>query len=73
VIINGNTLENSVGQYISMVQELTIAGASLRDPSLPERISVLGAHPVLALSRHPPGLPGKACGARPADIASPTW
>ncbi len=35
VIINGNTLENSVDQYISMVQELTIAGPSLRDPRYP--------------------------------------
>lgn len=35
VIINGNTLENSVDQYISMVQELTIAGASKRDPRYP--------------------------------------
>lgn len=35
VIINGNTLENSVDQYISMVQELTIAGPSQRDPRFP--------------------------------------
>lgn len=35
VIINGNTLENSVDQYISMVQEKTIAGASTRDPRYP--------------------------------------
>jgi len=35
VIINGNTLENSVDQYISMVQELTIAGPSQRDPRYP--------------------------------------
>ncbi|CAN7144285.1 hypothetical protein LJR071_000008 [Pseudomonas sp. LjRoot71] len=35
VIINGNTLENSVDQYISMVQEKTIAGPSARDPRFP--------------------------------------
>lgn len=35
VIINGNTLENSVDQYISMVQEATIAGPSKRDSRYP--------------------------------------
>lgn len=35
VIINGNTLESAVEQYISMVQELTIAGPSKRDPRFP--------------------------------------
>lgn len=35
VIINGNTLENSVDQYISMVQEKTVAGPSARDPRFP--------------------------------------
>lgn len=35
VIINGNTLENAVDQYISMVQEATIAGPSQRDPRYP--------------------------------------
>jgi len=35
VIINANTLENSIDQYISMVQEKTIAGPSLRDPRYP--------------------------------------
>lgn len=35
VIINGNTLENSVDQYTSMVQELTIAGPSQRDSRYP--------------------------------------
>ena len=35
VIINGNTLENSIDQYISMVQEKTIAGPSQRDPRFP--------------------------------------
>lgn len=35
VIINGNTLENSIDQYISMVQEKTIAGPSARDPRFP--------------------------------------
>ncbi|HET7267415.1 MAG TPA: hypothetical protein VFJ15_04845 [Oleiagrimonas sp.] len=35
VIINGNTLESAVDQYASMVQELTIAGPSQRDPRYP--------------------------------------
>lgn len=35
VIINANTLENSIDQYISMVQEKTIAGPSARDPRYP--------------------------------------
>lgn len=35
VIINGNTLENSVDQYISMVQEKAIAGPSKRDARYP--------------------------------------
>ena len=35
VIINGNTLENSVDQYISMVMEKTVAGPSARDPRYP--------------------------------------
>lgn len=34
-IANGNTLENAVDQYISMVQEKTIAGPSMRDPRFP--------------------------------------
>lgn len=33
VILNGNTLEGSVDQYISMVQEKTVAGPSPRNPS----------------------------------------
>lgn len=35
VIINGNTLESAVDQYISMVQELTIAGPSARNANYP--------------------------------------
>jgi hypothetical protein len=35
VVLNGNTLEYAVDQYISMVQEKAIAGASPRDPRLP--------------------------------------
>ncbi len=35
VILNGNTLENSIDQYISMVQELTIAGPSARNADFP--------------------------------------
>ena len=35
VIINANTLENSIDQYVSMVQEIAIAGPSKRDPRYP--------------------------------------
>lgn len=35
VILNGNTLENSIDQYISMIQEKTIAGPSQRNPDFP--------------------------------------
>lgn len=35
VILNGNTLESATEQYVSMVQEKTIAGPSLRDPRYP--------------------------------------
>lgn len=35
VILNGNTLENSIDQYISMVQEKTIAGPSARNADYP--------------------------------------
>ncbi|MCA9540408.1 MAG: hypothetical protein KC620_16025 [Myxococcales bacterium] len=33
VIANGNTLESSVNQYVSMVLEKTVAGPSARDPA----------------------------------------
>ncbi len=35
VILNGNTLENSIDQYISMVQELEMAGRSSRNSDYP--------------------------------------
>ena len=35
VVLNGNTLENSVDQYISMVAEKTMAGPSARNPEFP--------------------------------------
>jgi hypothetical protein len=35
VVLNGNTLENSIDQYISMVQEKEIAGPSVRNPDFP--------------------------------------
>ncbi len=35
VVLNANTLENSVDQYLSMVQEKTIAGPSVRHPDFP--------------------------------------
>ena len=52
VVLNGNTLENSVDQYISMVQEKEIAGPSERDPDFPN------VAPSSEMSSHPlsPGL-----------------
>lgn len=38
VILNGNTLEDSVDQYISMVAEKTIAGASKENPDFPSMV-----------------------------------
>ncbi len=38
VILNGNTLEAGLDQYISMVQEKEVAGASLRDPAFPNMV-----------------------------------
>lgn len=35
VVLNGNTLESSVDQYISMVMEKTIAGPSRQNPEFP--------------------------------------
>ncbi len=35
VVLNGNTLEDSVDQYISMVAEKTIAGPSVQNPDFP--------------------------------------
>ncbi len=38
VVLNGNTLENSVDQYISMVAEKTVAGPSQRHPDFPNMV-----------------------------------
>ncbi|NUP10164.1 MAG: hypothetical protein HOW73_29285 [Polyangiaceae bacterium] len=38
VVLNGNTLESSVEQYISMVAEKTIAGPSARNPEFPNMV-----------------------------------
>jgi hypothetical protein len=48
VLLNSNTLENSVDQYISMVQEKEIAGPSARNPDFPNMApsSEMTAHPL---------------------------
>lgn len=48
VVLNGNTLEGSVDQYISMVQEKEIAGPSSKNPDFPNVApsSELSAHPL---------------------------
>lgn len=38
VILNGNTLEGGLDQYISMVQEKEVAGPSVRDPEFPNMV-----------------------------------
>jgi len=37
-VLNGNTLEGSLEQYISMVQEKTVAGPSVRNPDFPNLV-----------------------------------
>lgn len=39
VVLNGNTLEGAVDQYISMVQEREIAGPSARNPDFPNVVT----------------------------------
>ncbi|MDI1450893.1 hypothetical protein QHF85_43030 [Polyangium sp. 6x1] len=39
VVINGNTLERGIDQYISMVQEKEVAGASRQNPDFPNMVS----------------------------------
>jgi hypothetical protein len=48
VVLNGNTLEGSVDQYISMVQEKELAGPSQRNSEFPNVApsSELSAHPL---------------------------
>ena len=38
VVLNGNTLERGIEQYISMLQERTIAGPSERNPKFPNML-----------------------------------
>ena len=42
VILNSNTLEDSIDQYDSMLKEKALADANKRDPAVPERLPVLG-------------------------------
>lgn len=39
VVLNGNTLEKGLSQYISMIVEKTIAGPSQRDKNFPNVVS----------------------------------
>ncbi len=39
VVLNGNTQESSVDQYLSMVQEKTIAGPSMRNAEFPNTVT----------------------------------
>jgi glyoxylase-like metal-dependent hydrolase (beta-lactamase superfamily II) len=38
IILNGNTLERGLDQYISMIQEKEIAGPSMRNPDFPNMV-----------------------------------
>jgi len=53
VVLNGNTLEGSVDQYISMVQEKELAGPSAKNPDFPNvaPTSELATHPLSAAIR----------------------
>jgi hypothetical protein len=66
VVLNGNTLEGSVDQYISMVQEKEIAGPSARNPDFPN------VAPSSELARHPlsPGV-GPTFHLGPISFGSP--
>lgn len=62
VILNGNTLENSIDQYISMIQEKTIAGPSLRNGDFPNvfpssELTSFWGNPIA----HPSHYVGHAC------------
>lgn len=39
VILNGNTLEHGLNQYVSMVIEKEIAGPSVRNPTFPNVVN----------------------------------
>jgi hypothetical protein len=39
VVLNGNTLEGGLDQYLSMVQEKEVAGPSARDPRFPNCVA----------------------------------
>lgn len=74
VVLNGNTLERGLEQYLSMVLEKTIAGPSARDPRFPAFMAsseltpawfAPGLGPTMAYgdvtwSRDPGGGPGRA-------------
>jgi hypothetical protein len=38
VVLNGNTLERGLDQYVSMILEKEIAGSSVRDPRFPNMV-----------------------------------
>jgi len=48
---SGNTLEGSIDQYLSMIQEREVAGRSRRNPGVLERRPFVRARPVLGAAR----------------------
>ena len=38
VVINGNTMEGGLDQYVSMILEKTLAGPSVRNPDFPNMV-----------------------------------
>ena len=62
VIINGNTLESAVDQYISMIQELSIAGPSKRDQRYPNIFPSSELAPSWMFPGDQAELPGEARG-----------
>ena len=54
VVLNGNTLEGAVDQYLSMILEKTIAGPSLKNPDFPNIVTSSELTPYRGLSRLKP-------------------
>jgi hypothetical protein len=71
VVLNGNTLEGSVDQYISMVQEKELAGPSAKNPDFPNvaPTSELATHP-LSIAIRPTFVVGELSFGTPRGSAS---
>lgn len=69
VILNGNTLENSIDQYLSMIQEKTIAGPSARNADFPNVFPSSELTPFWGNPMAKPGhYVGQACHGEPVTL-----